>query len=153
MTGCTLRAFGADFDIDAFLNRSPLAAAVVLRRGLPLRPGARFVARASGLAVAVSAAPTRAEQERDALRFVDGFADELDALTAWPGVERAWLDFALPCRLGPEVAVQAEPFSAGLVAALARHRLGLEVSICERPALDPRALLRAAVDRQPRRPG
>ncbi len=108
---CTLRAFGADFDPDEFLRKSPFKACRVFRRGEPRLAGSRSdrLSRSSGFNVPVTADSLSdlSSQIAAAERFVSANCLELARLAEYPGVSTLILDFGLA------IAQDLEPCSAG----------------------------------------
>jgi hypothetical protein len=110
---CVLRAVGADFDVDAFLEDSALAGAAVFRRGEPRLPGGADGEKraASGFNAEVGGTgfDDLDAQIQAARHFLGRHEDELRRLGAFPGVEEICLDFGIRRR---DVAAQSDVFPA-----------------------------------------
>ena len=134
---CVLRASGAEFDPESFLQGSPLEAAHVFRAGEPRlawKPeGPKN--RTSGFTVDVNDGPWNDLQRQiaDACAFLDSHAAEIQRLRAWPGVQDVRLDFPVESRISMSVLAQFEFFPPAIVERAGRLGLGLEISIyaCE----------------------
>src|SRR5688572_808050 len=113
---CVLRAIGTSFDVDAFLEDSPLEAAPAFRRGEPRFAGREDGPRraASGFNAEVSAESPDdlSEQITHAMHFLNEYEDELRRLGSFPGVEEVCLDFAVRRRAETS---QSDLFPAGLL--------------------------------------
>ncbi|MDJ0865674.1 MAG: hypothetical protein QNK03_06175 [Myxococcota bacterium] len=131
---CVLRATGAEFDPDAFLEGSRLQPRKVFRRGDPRLPnsqpdGPRH--QTSGIHIDVSEAQWSdlPGQVADAERFLSANRDEVERLAGAPGVTDLVLDFPIELRIdGEGVAAQFDRFPASLVRLAGALGLALELS-------------------------
>lgn len=127
---CVLRTSGEEFDVDVFLNSSPLNALIVVHRGDEQLPEAGSAGRrheCSGMKISVS---TRefcdlTGQIEDAIRFLLDNAQELRRLHDFPGVETVEFDFPIEDR---EVIFQSDAFPPQLLALMGELGIGLVVS-------------------------
>lgn len=132
---CVLRATGAEFNPDAFLDASPFEPCKVFRRGDPRLPkskphGPRY--DSSGISVAISEAPWSdlPAQVADAKRFLDANRAEIERLTHTTGVVDLTLDFPIELRIdGDTVVAQFDRFPAPLVRLAGALGIALELSI------------------------
>jgi len=95
---CYLRAWGAQFDVDAFVSASPLSCDPVWRRGDrrgAVRKGLPPLHDDSGLTTLVSAAEDLDAQVDDAVAFLRGNQAEVRRLVSIPEVERVILDLGV----------------------------------------------------------
>ncbi len=131
---CVLRASGAKFDPDRFLEASPLESCKVFRRGDPPLPksqpeGPRY--ETSGVTVDVSDAEWSdlPAQVADAERFLEANRGEIERLAQTPGVTDLTLDFPIELRIdGENVFAQFDRFPASLVRLAGALGLALELS-------------------------
>src|SRR5688572_8652984 len=98
-----LRAYGADFDVDAFLDGCTLPVCAVKRRGQPLAPASRPDGRRhERSAVHVCASNADFEefpgQVEEVTAFLRAEFDQIRRLGAFPGVEDVTLDFGIARR-------------------------------------------------------
>ena len=98
-----LRAYGADFDVTAFLAGCSLPVCAVKRRGEPVFPASQTSRRRherSGVPVLVSDAGFDAlpRQVEAATAFLRANAEHVQRLVEFPGVEGVTLDFGLTRR-------------------------------------------------------
>jgi hypothetical protein len=126
-----LRAYGANFDVDAFLAGCRLSVCAVKRRGEPVFPASQPNGRRheqSGVHVLTSDADFRefGRQVEESVAFLQGNSAELRKLCEFPGVERVTLDFGIARR--DEVAVQYDHLPAELVRLAGSLGLGIELS-------------------------
>src|SRR5205085_711613 len=92
-----LRAYGTDFDVDAFLAGCTLPVCAVKRRGEPVLPASQPNGRRhekSGVHVPASDADFDEfpRQVAEATEFLRGEADQIGRLCEFPGVEGVTLD-------------------------------------------------------------
>jgi hypothetical protein len=126
----TLRASGAHFDVDAFLQETDVTPAIVFRRGEPRFPASQPngpVMDASGMNVGVSDAEfgNLEQQTRETLQFLaDNFA-MLEHMANYPGVDGLELDFAVS---GSDTFVENYRFSPELLEQIGRLGITLCVS-------------------------
>jgi len=126
---CTLRAGGADFDVNAFLANSSLKPCAVFRRGEPKCPASKPngpIHQDSCFNVGVSEAEfgDLLRQTQDALLFLEANEDELIRLVGYPGVEGVEFDFAVK---NEDAFVQSYCFAPDLIAWIGR--LGIELCV------------------------
>jgi hypothetical protein len=122
---CVLRASGATFEPEEFLNGSDLGHARVFHAGDVRADGK--VAAESGLAVSVSDKWELADQVADAIRFLERYRHALGNLAM---VATVTLDFKVALRIdGQSVVAQFERFPPELVSRAGALRLALELSI------------------------
>jgi hypothetical protein len=137
---CVIRAYGKDFDVDAFLKHSTLVPLVVARRGEGRAPNSRNPAlrrhEQSGVNISVS---TREfsdleGQIEDAMRFLSANESELHRLRDSPGLEGISLDFPIEER---DVIFQSDTFPARLLSLLGDLDIALVVSRYPMPNPEP----------------
>ena len=132
---CVLRACGAEFDPDAFLEGSSLEPTKVYKRGEPRLPrsrpdGPRYAE--SGITISISDASWSDlhAQVADAERFLVEHRAELQRLGRASGVASITLDFPIELRIdGTSTIAQFDRFPASLVALAGQLGLALELSI------------------------
>ena len=124
---CILRAWGGDFEAQAFARGSSLPIYAAWPRGEPRRPGSSKLHVHSGLKADVSACDfdDLPGQIADALRFLQTHEAELQRLRTFPNVEGAQFDFAIEER---DVWVQSDTFPAELLRRMGELGIDLEVS-------------------------
>jgi hypothetical protein len=111
-----LRAYGADFDVEAFLVGCTLPICAVKRSDEPVfpksQPDGRRHAR-SGVHVTVSDADfdNLPAQVADTIKFLRSNTQQLERLTQWQGIETMSLDFAINRR---DLAVQCDTLPSEL---------------------------------------
>jgi len=96
MPGCVLRASGASFDVDAFLEESPLKPEIVYRKGQRRRPASRGAQTASGFNLVITNSEDPAEQVKRATKFLRGNQKELLRLMRVKGVESITVELSCP---------------------------------------------------------
>jgi hypothetical protein len=130
---CVLRAYGAEFDPDEFLEGSELTPAFVFRRGelqIPeLEEGPQH--EMSGIHFTVSEASwqTLVGQVEDAEQYLKTHTSDLLRLVAFRGVEQVSLDFPLDLRLSQTTWMQSDRFPARLAKLAGDIGIDLEFSI------------------------
>ncbi len=129
-----LRAYGAAFDVDAFLAGCTLPVCAVKRRGEPVFPASQPEGRRheqSGVHVSVSDADFGEfpRQVAEATAFLRAEAEQVRRLVEWPGVEGVTLDFGIARR---DVAVQCDHLPAELLRLAGS--LGLAIELSQYPA-------------------
>lgn len=134
-----LRAYGNDFDVDAFLVGSTLPVCTVVRRGEPVFPATQPNGRQherSGLHVSVSDAgfDEFPRQAAEAAEFLHAEFEQVRRLYEWPGVEGVTLDFGVERR---DVAVQCVTLPPALVRVAGSLGLAIEVSQYPAPDVEP----------------
>jgi len=115
--GCVLKAYGADFQVDRFLEASELTPCVVRRRGEPFFTGGNPQGKVSDVSrvhIVVSEADfdNLPDQIQDTISFLEQHRGELARLCKFPDVEGVFLDFGIDRR---DVAVQYDDFPAELL--------------------------------------
>jgi hypothetical protein len=125
-----LRAYGADFDVDAFLAGCTLPVCAVKRRGEPVCPASRPDGRSherSGVHVSMSNAGFGefARQVAEATTLLQSEAEQVRRLCQFPGVEDVTLDFGISRR---DVPVQCDYLTPELVRAAGSLGLAIELS-------------------------
>jgi hypothetical protein len=125
-----LRAYGADFDVDAFLAGCTLPVCAVKRRGEPALPASQPNGRRherSGVHVSASDADFGEfpRQVAEAAAFLQTEAEQVRRLCEWPGIEDVTLDFGVERR---DVAVQCDFLPPELVRLAGSLGLGIELS-------------------------
>jgi len=131
-----LRAYGDDFDLDAFLPGCTLPVYTVKRRGEPVFPNTRPEGRRhsqSGVHVLASGADFEEfpKQVEDATAFLLTNVEQIERLCQWPGVEGVTLDFGIQRR---DEFVQCIYFPSELLRAAGSLGLNVELSVYETPA-------------------
>lgn len=125
-----LRAYGTNFDVDAFLVGCTLPVCAVKRRGEPVRPASQPHGRRheqSGIHVSASDADFHEfpRQIAEATAFLRINAAELRRLSEFPGIGSVTLDFGIARR---NVVAQCDHFPAELVRLAGSLGLALELS-------------------------
>jgi hypothetical protein len=125
-----LRAYGKNFDVDAFLTDCALPVCEVKRRGQPVFPASQPDGRrheASGVHVLASDADFNQfpRQVEESITFLQGSEAELRRLCSFPGVEGVTLDFGIERR---DVAVQCDRLPAELIRLAGLLALDIELS-------------------------
>lgn len=125
-----LRAYGVEFDVDAFLTGCTLHVCAVRRRGELVFPASQPDGRRheqSGVHVSASNADFGEfpRQVAEATAFLRAEAGQVRRLCEWPGVEDVTLDFGLERR---DVAVQCDFLPPELVRLAGSLGLGVELS-------------------------
>ncbi len=144
-----LRAYGADFDVDAFLTGCTLHVCAVKRRGEPVAPTSRPDGRRherSGVHVSASNADFEEflRQVEEATAFLRAEFEQIRRLCQFPGVEDVTLDFGIVRR---DVAVQCDYLPPELVRVAGALGLGIEMSQYPPLKAAPDAEQGAAADR------
>ena len=125
-----LRAIGADFDVDAFLDGSTLPIVAVKRRGEPVRPisqpeGRRYDKSSINVTVSDAGFHELPRQVAEATAFLRSEYEQVRRLLGFPGVEGVTLDFGVGRR---DVAMQSDTLDADLVRMAGSLGLSLEIS-------------------------
>lgn len=131
-----LRVAGGDFDIDAYLEKHPCEPDKVYRQGEPTlhrtKPDGEKEA-VSGFNMCVSDAEDNELQKAidEAIEFLsdEDYAEEIQALMNYPGVEGAVLDFSIDPPRASEYPVQYYGFPSELIRLAGELDLSLEVSL------------------------
>ena len=110
-----LRAYGKNFDVDAFLANCTLPVCEVKRKGQPVFPASKPDGRrheASGVHVLASDEDFNQfpRQVEESITFLQGSEVEVRRLCSFPGVEGVTLDFGIERR---DVPVSGPPASRG----------------------------------------
>ena len=139
MPGCIFHVSGENFDVDAFLARSPFGPYRVAHRGEPKgRKSKRWPY--SGFSVEVSKAyGDLAKQCEDVAAFLGEYHAEVSRLSAFPGVTDLRLDFGYERRdvavqtdyLPPELLVLVGSLGIGIVLTLYPNERQMEEILCE----------------------
>jgi hypothetical protein len=138
-----LRAYGLEFDVDAFLAGCTLPVCAVKRRGEPVAPASRPYGRRhewSGIHVTASNADFQdfPRQVEEATMFLRAEFEQVRRLRDFPGVEDVTLDFGIARR---NVVLQCDRLPPELVCVAGSLGLGIELS--QYPAVE------AASDAEP----
>ncbi|QEH38755.1 hypothetical protein OJF2_73610 [Aquisphaera giovannonii] len=125
-----LRAYGAEFDVEAFLTGCSMPVCAVKRRGELVFPASRPNGRRheqSGIHVLASGAEFDEfpRQVEDASTFLQVEAEQVRRLVTFPGVECVTLDFGIACR---DIAWQSDHLPAELVRLAGSLGLAIELS-------------------------
>jgi hypothetical protein len=126
---CYLKAWGAQFDVDAFVAASPLPCDPVWHRGdrrRAIRNGKSALHDSSGLTTLVLAAEGLDGQVDDAVRFLRSYQAEVQRLVSIPEVERVILDFGVAWH--PDSAAQFARLPPELLALAGNSNVWLELS-------------------------
>src|SRR5471032_2215512 len=95
---CYLRAYGAQFDVDAFVRVSPFEWLDIWRVGearvTPLGKDPRLY-ETSGLQAKIAAREDLPSQRNEASAFLTNHRDEVSRLSSTPGIESLVIDFGL----------------------------------------------------------
>ena len=133
---CTLRAYGKQFDVDAFVKKSKLKPCVVYHRGEPKSKTNPNKSKwtASGINVPVSDAEfdNFKQQINDAIQFLTKNKEEIRKFINIKEVEGLELDF--PTSHNRDKFIQNYLFPTELIALA--FQLGLELKISEYPESD-----------------
>jgi hypothetical protein len=130
---CVLRAWGKNFDVETFLQKSKLKPIAIWKRGQKFKRKirGRKSHRDSGFNCEVSEKDFDQfnAQIRDAIDFMKFLKKDLKRLTAFPGVEKAGLDFGITNRAlsDKKILVQSDAFPAEL--AKLAGSLGLDIAM------------------------
>jgi hypothetical protein len=129
---CTLRASGADFDVEAFLVDSSIEVSSIYRRGevrLTTRPdGPRNDCSGFNAPVSEREWDDLEGQIQDAEAYLSQNEAEIRRLREFPGVDGIELDFPIDLRIGSnDIVVQSDRLPPGLL--LAAGTLGMEICI------------------------
>lgn len=143
MPGCVLRASGATFKVDQFLEESSLSPCAVFRKGEKEYQASKTRIKRSGFNVVVSkASGDKVEKQfKDAIAFLKRNKEEVKRLKETAGVETVVIDFGVDLRVGyddcfwpgsrlPEELIRA----AG--------NLGLDIDFSFSPDVNPKYLSR-----------
>jgi hypothetical protein len=125
-----LRAYGAEFDVDAFVASTSLSVETVKRRGEPVFPASQPDGRRhewSGVHIVSSEADFTefARQVEESITFLQCNEDEIRRLCGFPGVEGVTLDFGIDRR---DVWVQCDLLPAKLIRLAGSLGLDIEIS-------------------------
>ena len=125
-----LRAFGSDFDVDAFLVGCTLPLCAVKRRGEPMLPssqpdGRRHTQSSVNVTVSDAEFDDFPRQVAEATEFLRAEAVQVRRLCEFPGIDGATLDFGIERR---DVAVQCDHLSPQLVRLAGLLGLGIELT-------------------------
>jgi hypothetical protein len=134
--GCILLAYGEDLNVDDLMSKIGLTPLHVDRKGEPrFGPSSKKIAKRSGLRFSTSEASEKDldEQIRDTVSFLETHANDIRTITAFPGVEDAYLDFSNECRLDANVIGQNDFFPKELVALAGQLGLGINLTTYSRP--------------------
>jgi hypothetical protein len=130
-----LRAYGADFDVDSFLQGCTLQVCAVKRFGEPVFPASQPSGRKhdrSGVHILVSNAEFEEfpRQVAEAIEFLNVNGEEVKRLRQFPGVDGVTLDFGIARR---DVLAQYDRFPAPLVRLAGS--LDLDIELSQYPAM------------------
>jgi hypothetical protein len=144
-----LRAYGADFDVDAFLAGCTLPVCAVKRRGEPVFPASQPDGRRheqSGVHVLASDADFGEfpRQVAEATAFLRAEFEQMRRLCEWPGVEGVTLDVGVERR---DAVVQCDVLPPELVRVAGSLGLAIELSQYPAPSEGQEAEPSAAADR------
>jgi len=125
-----LRAYGAEFDVDAFVASTTLSVCTVKRRGEPVFPLSQPDGRRnewSGVHVVSSEADFTefVRQVEESIVFLQSNEAEVRRLCEFYGVEDVSLDFGIELR---DVPVQCDRLPANLIRLAGSFGLNIEVS-------------------------
>jgi hypothetical protein len=128
--GCVLRAYGSNFLVDRFCQKSDLTPCLVYRKGeskSAARKSKGKVYESSGLHVEVSDADfiDLEGQVKDAITFMERNKVELERLREFPGVEGLTLDFGIARR---DFITQCDYFPPELLYLAGGLGFGIELS-------------------------
>jgi hypothetical protein len=129
-----LRAYGADFDVEAFLVGCTLPVCAIKRLDEPVFPKSQPQGRRherSGVHVTVSDADfdNLPAQIADTIKFLRSNTQQLERLAQWPGIESMSPDFAINRR---DVAVQCDTLPSELLRL--GGMLGFDIELSQYPA-------------------
>lgn len=128
---CVIRAYGKDFDVDAFVKDSALQRLIVVRGGeardQSLRNPKPRQNEHSGMNISVSNREFSDinGQIEDAIRFLVENRQELQRLRSFAGLDTLTMDFPIEER---DAAFQSDAFPARLLLLLSGLDIGLAVS-------------------------
>jgi len=126
---CILRVYGEQLDVGALTSAVSLEADRIWKKGEKRRAGAGKLQSSSGVTFVASEADFDCfkVQVRDAIEFLERNLADVSVLSAFPGVERAVLDFGAEMSEG-KVAVSSY-LPPQLVRLAASAGIGIEVSV------------------------
>jgi hypothetical protein len=132
-----LRAYGAEFDADAFVASTTLPVCTVKRRGEPALPASQPDGRRherSGIYVPASDADFSEfrRQIEESIAFLQDHEAEVRRLCEFPGVEDVTLDIGINRR---DVAVQCDRLPSALIRLAGS--LGLDIEVSHYPVRSP----------------
>lgn len=119
---CVLRAFGKDFDVDAYLRGSTFSPCRVFRNY-------ESISATVGFNIAVSNADLEdfAGQVIDSIAFLEQNQEEIERLKAFPGVEDLCLDYAVG--VSPDCLSKSLRFTAQILERASRCGVEIEISV------------------------
>ena len=125
-----LRAYGTNFDVDAYLQGCTLPVCAVKRRGEPVYPLSQPSGRRnekSGINVDASTADFDdfSGQLEETIVFLQTNSEQLKRLSKWPGIESLTLDFGIKRR---DAAAQCDYFPPELLRLAGALEIGIELS-------------------------
>lgn len=129
---CVFRAYGKNFDVDAFVAKSAMPIISVGYRGEERFPGILPAATHSGFNAEVSKKSwsNLKAQIQDAKRFLEKHSRELKRLRRMTGLDHLCLDFPLDQRIGRNnLATQHDSLPADLLLAAGKLGIGITLSI------------------------
>jgi hypothetical protein len=131
-----LRAYGNEFDVDAFLRDCPLPVCAVKRRGEPMFPASQTNLTKhdrSGVHVVASDAEFHEfpRQVSESAAFLQRHFEQVQRMCKWPGVEGVTLDFGVVRR---DSVVESDVLSKELIRVAGE--LGIAIEISRYPAQD-----------------
>lgn len=142
MMACYLRAWGATFDVDAFLARSPIPWDPVWRKGQRMEivlKGRKAEHDDAGVTTLVTdVGETLEAMSPGAIGFLVANEAEMQRLSTWPGVERVCLDFGVAWY--EDMAAQYSRLPPELLRLAGRHGVWVEIShylTAREPAASP----------------
>lgn len=123
--GCSLGAYGSEFDIDEFLASSSLKAYAVWHKGeKPLKRQPPVVH--SGASFAIGSAAALSDQVAETIEFLETHHCVLSRLRDTPGVEFLVLDFGISRRI---ILVETHRLPLDLIVLAAELRMRIDLTV------------------------
>jgi len=109
--GCYLRAFGRNFDVDAFASDTGIQLVDRFRRGEPRNRASKVLNETSGVVIEISDAKFAdfEQQMRDAIEFLRSSRYEVSRVAEYAGVEDVYIDFGVRWPRDPVESWSFEP--------------------------------------------
>jgi len=128
---CVLRITGADFDVDAFIDKIGMPVYAKTYKGEPIYKSSSKVATMSSTRIIVSEADfDDPEQQIDeAVKFLVKHKDNLKFIATTKEIEFATIDFGINSNLDDDHLIQSIYFTQPLIKVCAELKITIELSI------------------------